>query len=89
MKTYHPEEEQHFLEQIPVGSIWQHYSSTDKDKRDYEVVGFCRNESDTELFVLYKPMYKAEFPIQIPWARSAKDFLAKLADGRPRFKQLK
>jgi len=41
----------------PVNGVYEHYKSTDKDKRYYQVLGVARNTETEEKLVVYIPLY--------------------------------
>jgi hypothetical protein len=40
----------------PVG-IYEHYKSTKKDKKYYQILGFARHTETEEILVIYIPLY--------------------------------
>lgn len=41
----------------PEMGIYEHYKSTSKDRRYYQVLGFARHTETDEEFVVYVPLY--------------------------------
>lgn len=41
----------------PVNGVYEHYKSTDADKRYYQVLGVARNTETEEKLVIYIPLY--------------------------------
>ena len=41
----------------PQNGIYEHYKSTDRDKRYYQVLGVARNTETEEKLVVYIPLY--------------------------------
>jgi len=41
----------------PVNGVYEHYKSTNKDKRYYQVLGVARNTETEEKLVVYIPLY--------------------------------
>ena len=42
---------------FPQAGVYEHYKSTEKDKRYYQVLGVARQTETDELFVIYIPLY--------------------------------
>ena len=66
--------------------IYEHY----KGKR-YEVVGLAKHTETSEMLVVYKALYKGDFPEDLLWVRPLSMFLENVVvEGKsvPRFRYL-
>jgi hypothetical protein len=73
------------MSDIPKG-LYEHY----KGKR-YEVLDVARHTETAEIFVIYKALYKGDFPEGALWARPLSMFRERVSfDGKlvPRFRYL-
>lgn len=43
--------------QYPKTGVYEHYKSTDTDKRYYQVLGFARHTETEEVLAVYIPLY--------------------------------
>lgn len=41
----------------PSVGVYEHYKSTSKDRRYYQVLGFARHTETDEIFAVYIPLY--------------------------------
>lgn len=44
-------------QQYPLTGVYEHYKSSDKDKRYYQVLGFAKHTETEEIFAVYIPLY--------------------------------
>ncbi len=42
---------------FPISGVYEHYKSTPKDRRYYQVLGVARHTETDELMVIYIPLY--------------------------------
>jgi len=76
----------------PPTGIYEHYKSSTKDKRLYQVIGFARHTETNETLVIYIPLYVTiEHPGLRLQARPLKMFVEEVSvEGQrvPRFRYL-
>ena len=46
-----------FKRQYPNTGVYEHYKSTPKSKRYYQVIGFARHTETEEILAVYVPLY--------------------------------
>ena len=66
-----------YLNEIKPGQKWVHYKHPSLD-RQYEIIGIAKNSETLEEMVIYKALYKGDFPLGQIWARPKKEFLEKV-----------
>lgn len=67
--------------------IYQHYKG-----KLYEVTGWARHSETGELLVVYRTLYKTEFPDEMLWVRPLEMFIGNVTvegQTKPRFLYLK
>ena len=45
------------MKEFPPTGVYEHYKSTNEDKRLYQVIGFARQTETEELLAIYIPLY--------------------------------
>ena len=70
------------MNEIKIGGIYAHYKGKD---RLYEVVGLAKHSETLEDMVIYKALYKGDFPDGQLWARPAAMW-SEPVNGAPRFR---
>lgn len=43
--------------QYPASGVYEHYKSTPKDRRYYQILGFARHTETEEIVAVYIPLY--------------------------------
>lgn len=72
------------MEKIKKGQLWKHYKN---NENLYEIIGVGKNSENLEQMVIYKALYKGDFPIGQIWVRPEKMFLEKIIKNGKKIKR--